>query len=185
MDTKKYVVLLRGINVGGHHKVPMKDLKNELEGMGFENIVTLLNSGNIILEAKKFTSEKLEAGLTQSLGNIFGFSIPVIAREANDMAEISNLNPFRDVAVTKDTRLYVSFLKKETNVELTFPWKTGDGSYQILNIYKKIIFSVLDLSITKTTKGMDTLEQMFGKDITTRNWNTVKKIVDKLNSVCP
>lgn len=176
---KKYVVLLRGINVGGHHKVPMKELKNELEKMGFKNIITLLNSGNIILDAENTTADKLEIELTKSLETIFGFSIPVIVREAEDITQVFNLKPFKNIKVTKDTRLYVSFLKHEPKKEINLPWKTEDNSYQILDVSKKIIFSVLDLSATKTTKGMDMLEQMFGKDITTRNWNTIQKIVNK------
>lgn len=176
---KKYVILLRGINVGGHHKVPMKDLKNELGKMSFKNIVTLLNSGNIILDTEKTTEIKLETELSQSLEKIFGFPIPVIVRDAEEIVYITELNPFKNIEVTKDIRLYVSFLKDKPKTELELPWKTEDASYQILDISKKVIFSVLDLSVTKTTKGMDMLEKMFGKDITTRNWNTIEKIVNK------
>lgn len=179
MSTKKYVVLLRGINVGGHHKVPMKDLKSELGKMGYKNVITLLNSGNVILEAEKTSAKELETKLTQNLENIFGFLIPVIVRDADELIHISHFAPFQNVKVTKDIRLYVSFLKQEPKVKLELPWKTEDGSYQILDVYKKIIFSVLDLSVTKTIKGMEMLEKMYGKEITTRNWNTVEKIVKK------
>jgi uncharacterized protein (DUF1697 family) len=179
MEIKKFVVFLRGINVGGHHKVPMKELKKELESLGFRNVITLLNSGNIILEAENYTTKKLEVELTQKLENIFGFSIPVIVCVAEDIIHIWNQKPFKDIEVTKDIRLYVSFLKQKTNIELNLPWAIEDKSYQILEVYKKIVFSVLDISVTKTPKGMEILEKKFGKDITTRNWNTIEKIINK------
>jgi len=56
---EKYVAFLRGINVGGHHKVPMADLRKELEKLGFENVMTLLNSGNIIFEVISDYEENL------------------------------------------------------------------------------------------------------------------------------
>lgn len=174
--TQKYVALLRGINVGGHHKVPMPELCKLLTGMGFTNIVTLLNSGNVIFESTTPEIEDLERTLSQSLEKHFGFSIPVLLRKSDDILLIQTADPFKNINVTKDTRLYVSFLKNEPDVTITLPFILKDGSFQILNIQNKTVFSVLDLSVTQTTKGMDTLEQLFGKDITTRNWNTVTKI---------
>ena len=55
----KYVALLRGINVGGHHKVPMAELRKELENLGFTNIVTILNSGNVIFETSKMGIDEM------------------------------------------------------------------------------------------------------------------------------
>ena len=87
MKSKKvneiYVAFLRGINVGGHHKVPMADLRKELEKLDFENVETLLNSGNIIFEAIDDNEENLEKKISLHLEKSFGFPVPSIVRKCN------------------------------------------------------------------------------------------------------
>lgn len=176
-----YIALLRGINVGGHHKVPMADLKVLLQKMKLTQVRTLLNSGNIIFESDLYISESdLEALLQSTLEKHFGFPIPVILCEKAVMDELVLTDPFKKIEVTKDTRLYVSFLKEPSEVELKTPWTSDDGTFTIIAYTGKIICSILDLSLTKTVKGMDSLEKLFGKDITTRNWNTILKIHAKM-----
>ena len=177
--TTRYVALLRGINVGGHHKVPMPELKTEMKNLGFENIQTLLNSGNVLFENSGTDSSHLEESISKHLETVFGFPIPVILRESDLILQLVQNNPFKDIAMTKDIRLYVSFLKKESSVKLTLPWSTEYGAYRILDVRDRTICSVLNLAVSQSPKAMDSLEQQFGKDITTRNWNTILKIAEK------
>ena len=178
----KFVAFLRGINVGGHHKVPMQELKQILQNMGFENTITLLNSGNVIFEAKPLEIAKLESQITKQLNSSFGFPIPVIIRSTENLKELISINPFKEITITKETRLYVTFLRKSPQTEIPLPWVSEDKSFQILKIHEADIISVLDLSVGKTVKGMDALEKLFGKDITTRNWNTILRIGEKADS---
>ena len=174
-----YVAMLRGINVSGHHKVPMTELRKELTKIGFDKVITLLNSGNVIFESTPRSEESPEQSIAEHLENVFGFQIPVLIRKANDISELINSNPFQNIEVTKDIRLYISFLKDKTTASIALPWSTEDGSFQILEMRDRAIISVLNLSLTQTTKGMGILEKNFGKNITTRNWNTLKKVADK------
>lgn len=176
---EKYVAFLRGINVGGHHKVPMAELRSEFEKMGFENVTTILNSGNVLFEARENISEDK---ISNRLESVFGFPIPTVIRKIDEIAEIYNENPFKSVEVTRDIRLYISFLKKELNTKLSLLWKSGDGSYKILKEMDKSVLSVLDLSISKSTKAMEELEKHYGNDITTRNWNTIERILKKASA---
>lgn len=186
MDVKQmnttYIAFLRGINVGGHHKVPMADLKIALEKIGFSNIETLLNSGNVIFDAIPVNSSNLEAVLSEVLEKRFGFPIPTRIRTAKSIQKLVDREPFKEVNLTKDIRLYVSFLAKDTESKLILPWQSDDDSYKILGYEDKILWSVLDLSITNTPKAMEFAERFYGKDMTTRNWNTVLRIVKKLDS---
>lgn len=176
---KEYVAFLRGINVGGHHKVPMKDLRAELSKINLKNIITLLNSGNVLFESNE---NNLENRISEHLKKAFGFPIPTLIRKYEEIIEMLNTDPFKEVMITRDIRLYVSFLKKEVENELTLPWKSTDASFQIIGKTDKSIFSVLDLSISKTPKAMDALEKFYGKEITTRNWNTIELIEKKSNA---
>ena len=181
-NSEKYVAFLRGINVGGHHKVPMADLKKELQKLELENIVTLLNSGNIIFDSSSESISMLEKKVSEHLKKSFGFSIPTIIRKSELIYELLNKNPFKDVKLTKDIRLYVSFLRKNDKTNLKLPWKSSDNSYIIIGKNDQTILSVLDLSISKTPKAMGALEKYFGKDITTRNWKTIERIGLKLKA---
>lgn len=173
----KHIALLRGINVGGHHKVPMAELRSELEKLGFSNIVTLLNSGNVIFEATETTD--FETKIEARLQKVFGFPIPVILRNFEEISAMIKSNPFENIEVTENTRLYISFLKNDPHNNLTLPYLSQDRSFQIIAVNGNTIFSVLDLSIGKTVKGMEDLERLFGKEITTRNWNTIIKLANK------
>lgn len=174
MKTKeKYVAFLRGINVGGHHKVPMANLCTALKKLNLKNIVTLLNSGNIIFES---IERDIENKISEHLEKVFGFPIPTIIRKSESIRDLLDSNPFKGAKISKDTRLYVSFLRKNSNNELKLPWRSVDKSYTIVGRKGKTIFSILDLSVSKTPKAMESLEKLFGKDITTRNWKTIERI---------
>ena len=180
MPVEKYIAFLRGINVGGHHKVPMLELRKEMEKLKFENVVTLLNSGNIIFDAAADDTENLEKKLSEHLEKTFSFPIPVILRRAEMINEFVIDKPFESVLITKDIRLYVSFLHGDIEADLALPWLSDDKSFKIICKKNKTIFSILDLSLSQTPKAMGVLEKYYGKDITTRNWNTIKRIKDKL-----
>lgn len=175
----KYVAFLRGINVSGQHKVPMAELQQELIKLGFTNVITLLNSGNVIFESSSDDAELLEKTIAEHLENVFGFQIPVLIRNADTISELINRSPFKNIEVTKDIRLYVSFIKKKTTPDIQLPFATANGSFQILEARDRTIISVVNLSNTKTTKAMEILEKFFGKNITTRNWNTLNRIAGK------
>ena len=179
MDKKiTFAGFLRGINVGGHHKVPMEELRKKLSEIGCENVRTLLNSGNFVFETDQADIQNWQAKIESSLSQSFGFAIPLILRTKNEISDLIRQQPFHKIDFHKDIRLYVTFLKNEPEINLTLPYFSQDNSFQIISISDRILCSVLDLSVTKTTKGMDELEKLFGKNITTRNWNTILKIVD-------
>lgn len=89
---EKYIVLLRGINVGGNCKVEMKKLKKVLEDSGYKNVTTYINSGNVILESKKSLAV-LEKEIFAILKKTFGFDIPVLVKTALVIKKIAKAIP--------------------------------------------------------------------------------------------
>ncbi|RKS53302.1 uncharacterized protein (DUF1697 family) [Gillisia mitskevichiae] len=177
---EKYVLFLRGINVGGHHKVPMQDLREELEQSGFEKVETILNSGNIIFNTASTDLKSLEILISEKLENAFGFPIPTIVRKEKTIKQLFDDAPFQKEEITKDIRLYVSFLKNGTIPNIDLPWRSSDNSFRILEIKDRVVISILDLNVSKTPKAMNALETFFGSEITTRNWNTIERVAKKL-----
>ncbi len=174
----KYVLLLRGINVGGNKIVPMADLKKMLEKSGYRNVKTLLASGNVLLEAEEKKAEQLAEAIGKKFEKTFGFDSHMIVRTTKQIEELVQSEPFKAISVTPDTRLYVTFLSGKPGSTLTIPYTSPDGGFRILRVFEHEVCSVLTLSPkANTVKAMDILEKEFGKNITTRNWNTVMKLI--------
>ncbi len=182
IEKTTYVAFLRGINVGGHHKVPMVELKKEMAKMRFTNVETLLNSGNVLFDSEEDNPINLEKEISERLEKTFGFPVPTLIRNIDLIYDLLNEDLFKNITVTKDIRLYVSFLRADTKTQVQLPWSSDDGSYRILSKKDKTVLSVLDLSTAGTPHAMEALERFYGKDITTRNWNTIKRIEKKLES---
>lgn len=177
---RNFVALLRGVNVGGNKKVPMAELKSLMAGLGFEDVKTLLNSGNVVFNAGRSKVIELEKIIAASLEKHFGFSVPVLVRSAEDFLTIAANPAFENISVTKDSRLYISFLKNPDQIEFAnepeLPKLSEDGSFTIKARQNGAIYSMLDVSRIKTPDAMQVLEKIYGKYITTRNLNTVQKI---------
>lgn len=171
----KYVALLRGINVGGNNKISMAALKITLEKIGLKNTTTLLASGNVVFESEIKNSGKLISKISEALEKKFHFPIPVLLRPFSEIEKLIALDPFKGIKVTPQIRLYVTFLSQKPK-STAVSYISSDTSFRIISTTKNAVFSVLDLSKAKTPEAMGVLEKIFGKNVTTRNWNTIIKI---------
>ena len=88
----RYVALLRGINVGGHRKVPMAALRETAEALGLRNVRTYVASGNLVFETDR-AAGGLEAALEKAIAERFGFAVDVIVRSAAQWAALIKANP--------------------------------------------------------------------------------------------
>ncbi len=173
----RYVALLRGINVGAK-MVKMEIVRNLMATMGYENVKTLLNSGNVLFDS----AEKDITQLTEKLENVyekeFCFHIDVILRKMEDIVHLVESEPFKDFTLTPQTRFYVTFLSEPPKNKVDVSDLPPDNGFQIIKILDDVVLSVLTLSpANKTGDAMKKSSDAFGKKITTRNWNTVKKII--------
>jgi uncharacterized protein (DUF1697 family) len=171
-----HVALLRGINVGGNKKVPMADLKKAFEKAGFTNVRTILNTGNVVFDSKQ---KSVDTPVSALLKQAFSFNIPLIVLPYKAIEDLIAADPFKGVKSTKNTRLYITFSPGKPAGKLSLPYKAADGSFEILKVKDRAICSVLDLSKAGTLDLMGFLEKEYGKEITTRNWNTVMKITGR------
>lgn len=152
----------------------MSDLRNAFESLGFKNVKTLLNSGNVVFEGDKTNARTIEKALEKQ----FGFPISVIIRTIKDIEELIASKPFDGIDVTPKTRLYITFLKNKSQTKLKIPYESPELDFKILQVTAGEIISALTLLKNgQTGKGMDILEKEFGRDVTTRNWNTINKLV--------
>lgn len=170
----KYVAFLRGINSGKNPTVKMEVLRKTFEDLGFENVRTILASGNVLFKSS-IDENTLEQKIEEVLPVSIGFKSDVIVRTIDNLQELMLLNPFKDTEITLYTRLYVTFIKGEPKKNCKFP--SGGKGYVVLGIFDGAVCSIVDLSDAKTPDLMQELDKEFGKGITTRSWNTIEKIL--------
>src|SRR5690348_5328851 len=107
----RYVALLRGINVGGANMIKMDDLKAEFERLGFENVRSYINSGNLAFDARKTPGDKLAEKIEKAVEVRFARPIAVVVRAQSEIAEILRNNPF-DGEFGSHKEMHVLFLKE-------------------------------------------------------------------------
>ncbi len=174
-----YVAFLLGINIGPHKRVPMSELKKMCERMGFENIRTLLASGNVVFDSPKKSADTLTREIETQLKKTFGFEVGVIVRTITDIQNMIDANPFKKIDATKNTIRYVTFYTERPKEKIpigNIQDKKGD-SFRILAVSDSAVFSARELDASGTPDIMTVLGKMLGKKITTRNWNTIEKLI--------
>jgi uncharacterized protein (DUF1697 family) len=177
----RYAALLRGINVGGKTKVPMADLRAELEKLGFSGVRTHLNSGNAL-----FTSDLMEAVLEPAievaLEARFGFHIPVLVRSREELRSALEGLPFSSeqvenaqAAAGDAASLYLVFLSRPLPLEAEERVKALTRPGETIVPSGRVMYLLLEHSIRecKLFSGMDKLDPR----ATTRNWNTAEALL--------
>lgn len=174
-----YLGFLRGINVGGNKTVKMSLLKELFESLSFTSVKTFLNSGNIRFDSTEKDLAKLKKIIETNLEKTFGFEIQTIIRTKEEIEKIIHDNPFKKFKVTPQTRLYVTFLSEKPITSLKIPYKSTQGDFTILEASTSEIYSVLVVSpSTRSVDAMNIIEKEWGKKVTTRNWNTIVKMIN-------
>jgi uncharacterized protein (DUF1697 family) len=173
----KYISILRGINVGGNRIILMKDLKVLFEKLGFSNVETYIQSGNVVFESdQKLSNADLELKIQQAITEPFGFDVPTIVRTADDWAKSIVNNPFLKEKDADIDRLHLTFLKELPKPELLEKIKSFQflpDRYEIIG-KDVFIFCAAGYGTSKLTNPF--FESKLKVQATTRNWKTVMKL---------
>lgn len=180
-----FVALLRGVNVGGHRKVPSADLRAVAEEAGFTDVVTILNSGNVVLVAPETlvddaprATAHVAAAISAGILSRLGLDVHVVAVSAAALDEAVAANPFPEAALSDPSHLLVTFGADPPDEERVrafdpsaFPEKLAwAGGVGYTYFPQGVGTSRLTPAVLKRELGTD------GSDGTARNWNTVLKL---------
>lgn len=148
-------------------------LRRLFEELGFANVKSVISSGNIIFGSPMTDSAKLEAIIEAALPKKLDFTSTTIVRSLNDLQILNKDNPFNGYEHSPKNSLNVTFLKHVPSRRHIFE---GRG-YRFLRITDREICSVIDTTSSKTPDYMAKVEKLYGKQITTRTWKTVERII--------
>lgn len=135
---KKYVTLLRGINISGKNKISMNELKESLKKLNLSNVITYLNSGNIIFETNENNKTKLMKQLKQHIKDTFALDIPVFIIEIKELEELLNNEPDWRKETNKQKYDNIIFvIEPHTYKEIYNVLGEPKNEYEIIKEYKK------------------------------------------------
>ena len=173
----KHIALLRGINVGGKNRLPIKDLAELFVEAGCSRIETYIQSGNVVFEAPDAVLKGLPEAISAAILDRFGYEIPVIVRSAAQMSGVVESNPFLGTD-TPEKKLHVYFLAETPGaaaVESLDPDRSPPDEFVLkgLEVYLRLPNG---MGRTKLTNAY--FDSKLGTACTARNWKTVCRLAE-------
>lgn len=177
----KYVLLLRGINVSGKNKIKMSDLKEHLEMLGFSNIQTYIQSGNIILQSEeKLINSELENKIETGIEKRFDIATVAIARTESEWSKLIKNNPYIEGEEFVPEKQYFTFLKENPDTDKLKKLKTLDFKSDQYTEKGKEIFIQYHTKYSDSKLNNNLIENNLKVKATTRNYKTVQKLAEML-----
>jgi uncharacterized protein (DUF1697 family) len=173
-----YIALLRGINIGPHKRIRMDKLRASCKALGYRNVKTYIQSGNVVFSAGKLSPSALSKKLGECIASDFGFSADVISRTREEIKRIIDANPFAKERGLDQSKLHVVFLpqpptagalKKLEQLTLS-PDRTRTSGCEIYFYFPN--------GVSGSSLWRHPLDKVLSMAGTMRNWNTVNKLYE-------
>ena len=165
-----YAAFLRGVSP---MNAKMPELKKAFETAGFEDVKTVLSSGNVVFSARPASEASLQRKAEAAMEKRLGKGFLTIVRSVDDLRELLASDPYKPFRLPGEAKRIVTFLREKPTAKLALPIER-DGA-RILLMEGQEIFSAY-LPTPKGPVFMTLIEKTFGKDVTTRTWETVTKV---------
>jgi uncharacterized protein (DUF1697 family) len=173
----KHVALLRAINVGGRNMLPMKVLAGMFVRAGCRDVVTYIQSGNVVFSAPAAVLKTLPQTISRTIAGDFGFEVPVVVRSHEELAAVIKGNPFLK-AGDAEKALYVSFLRDAPAADLVASLDPRRSPPDRFAVVGRHIFLHLVNHAAKTKLTNAWMDSKLKTISTGRNWATVQKLYD-------
>ena len=176
-DLMRYVALLRGINVTGKNMIKMETLRATFESLGFEDVKSYINSGNLIFETARTDDGRLAKTIHGAIQKEFGFELSVMVRPMAEIEGIVAWNPFEGQFEShKD--VHVFFLnEKLTDAQEALLLAQGNEN-ELFAIKGRHVVCLLKIHITDSAVGKGFIDKKLKVAATGRNWRTVTKLLE-------
>lgn len=171
-----YIALLRGINVGGHRPLKMEDLRELFSSMGFKNISTYIQSGNIIFDASKQNNDRLGGRIKEQIADTFGYDVPVLIFSAADFKNVAEKFPFQQ---KEGWKRYITFLSDQPTKEQHQKLEAQSSEIESFRIGNRVVYIHVDKQTDrKLLFSSSFIQKRLRIPATTRNLRTVHKLLE-------
>ena len=172
-----FVALLRGVNVGGNNMISMKSLKASFEAMGFTNVSTYINSGNIIFQSKEDDPRKLEKKIEQMLSSDYQLESKVVLRSLPELEKLVKALP-QNWGDNSDWRFNVIFLRHSIDSEKILDELPANSDIEEVLYRPGTLLWSVQASEANRSKFVKLSTRKSFKDMTVRNLNTTRKLYE-------
>ncbi len=169
-----YIALLRGINVSGHKLIKMAELKEILVNIGFRDVQTYIQSGNVVFKSEETSIPDMELFIMSGISGKYGFYVEVMVRTVNEFSRIVETNPFPDA---EGNKLYITFFR---NALQNIPFEELNKVKSASEVYlfqDRIMFLYCPEGYGLTKLSNPFIEKKLKTVATTRNMNTIVKLL--------
>ena len=174
----KHLALLRGINVSGHNMIKMEALKKALESIGFNNITTYIQSGNVFLDTDEESPAKVGFLIKQEIFKTFGHDVSIIMVSKEDLQSCIDRNQFIKEEEVDFKKLYVAFISSELPENMITQLNLNFIKPDKIQLDGKRVYIKYDTSPAKTRLDNKWIEKNMSVIATARNWNTINKLLE-------
>ncbi len=172
-----HLALLRGINVSGHNMIKMEALKTTLEAIGFENVQTYIQSGNVFVDTEEENAAAVGFKIKHEIFKIFGYEVPIVVIGKADLEACFKNNLFLKEKEIYSKKLYVAFVSKELPSESINDLRISQFKPDEASIDGNRIYIKYAVVAGKTRFDQKYIEKKLNVTATIRNWNTVIQLL--------
>lgn len=173
-----YISMLRGINLGGHKKILMNDLKALYEAQGFHSVQTYIQSGNVIFQAEAISTLLLARQIEAAIAAQYPFEVPVIIRTREEMQATLVLNPYISQNDIDTEKLHLTFLEDMPESVHLAKINPADFAPDSFTLIGKDVHLHLPIDYGNSKLSNTFFEKKLKVKATTRNWRTVNKLCE-------
>ena len=175
-----YVALLRGVNVGAHNRMKMDELRAVCESLGYGDVRTYIQSGNVVFEASGTDEATLLADLHDAIEAEFGYDVTVMVRTREELDAVVADAPFEEPA-GDGVKRYVTFLNEVPDEEGIAALGDAANDAEAFVLSEREVYSELDKDALGDGRFTD-VGRTLGVDATRRNWDVVRAVLDLAQS---
>lgn len=172
-----HLALLRGINVSGHNMIKMEALKATLEAIGFQNVLTYIQSGNVFVDIDEENASKVGFMIKQEIFKVFGHEVPIVVVNKDDLAVCFKNNPYLKEKDIDTKKLYVAFVSTTLKSDSINDLKVSQFKPDEASIDGNKIYIKYAVGAGKTRFDQKYIEKKLNVIATIRNWNTVTQLL--------
>jgi uncharacterized protein (DUF1697 family) len=172
------VSMLRGVNMGPHHRMKMADLKAVYEAEGCTDVETFIQSGNVAFRCKERSAEKVAARIEKAIEERFGFTVPVVLRTAAEMRGVVERNPFAARTGIEPAKLAVHFLASAPEAASRDKLAAIPPAAEEMVLDGRELYIYFPNGMARPELKLAQVDRAMGGRMTARNWNTVGKLLE-------
>ena len=176
-----HISFLRGINVGGHNKIRMPDLRQLYESLGLGDVRTILQSGNVVFRTDENNLRDVRRRIEAGILDAFGFEVSAILRSAKEFRNLNARQPFDDGQLSQGGKIAIVFLDGEPSEDALSDLRDSNPGRETIQAHGNELYIFYADGMAGSKLNNKRIESTLKTTASARNWNTCQRLLKLLN----